>query len=79
VVKAYWLRQLLQELHAPLSKSNLIYFDNVIIVYLSTNPVQHQRTKHVEIDHSTSSGNVLPSTMSMSCTSHRPTSSQTSL
>jgi hypothetical protein len=28
----------------------LVYCDNVSAVYLSTNPVQHQRTKHVEID-----------------------------
>jgi hypothetical protein len=28
----------------------LIYYDNVSAVYLSTNPIQHQRTKHVEID-----------------------------
>jgi hypothetical protein len=28
----------------------LVYYDNVSVVYLSTNPVQHQRTKHVEID-----------------------------
>ena len=27
-----------------------MYYDNVSAVYLSTNPVQHQRTKHVEID-----------------------------
>jgi hypothetical protein len=27
-----------------------VYCDNVSAVYLSTNPVQHQRTKHVEID-----------------------------
>jgi hypothetical protein len=50
VVEACWLRQLLQELHAPLTKSTLIYYDNVSVVYLSTNPIQHQRTKDVEID-----------------------------
>jgi hypothetical protein len=50
VVETCWLRQLLQELHALLSKSTLVYCDNVSIVYLSTNPVQHQHTKHVEID-----------------------------
>jgi hypothetical protein len=50
VVKASWLRQLLAELHNPLAKSTLVYCDNVSAVYLSTNPVQHQRTKHVEID-----------------------------
>jgi hypothetical protein len=50
VAEACWLRQLLQELHAPLSKSTLVYCNNVSTVYLSTNHVQHQRTKHVEID-----------------------------
>ena len=50
VAEACWLRQLLQELHSPLTRSTLVYCDNVSAVYLSTNPVQHQRTKHVEID-----------------------------
>jgi hypothetical protein len=50
VAEACWLRWLLQELHASLSKSTLVYCDNVIAVYLSINLVQHQRTKHVEID-----------------------------
>ena len=38
------------ELYSPLAKSTLVYCDNVNAVYLSTDPVQHQRTKHVEID-----------------------------
>jgi hypothetical protein len=50
VAEACWLRQLLVELHSPLSWATLVYCDNVSAVYLSTNPVQHQRTKHVEID-----------------------------
>jgi hypothetical protein len=50
VAEASWLRQLLAELHTPLSQSTLVYCDNVSAVYLSTNPVQHQRTKHVEIN-----------------------------
>jgi len=50
VAEASWLRQLLAELHSPLAKSTLVYCDNVSAVYLSTNPVQHQLTKHVEID-----------------------------
>jgi hypothetical protein len=41
VAEACWLRQLLQELHAPLTKSTLVYYDNVSAVYLSTNPIQH--------------------------------------
>jgi hypothetical protein len=32
------------------SHSSLVYCNNISIVYLSTNPVQHQCTKHVEID-----------------------------
>jgi hypothetical protein len=31
-------------------KSTLVYCDNVSAVYLSTNPIQHQLTRHVEID-----------------------------
>jgi hypothetical protein len=50
VAKACWLRQLLVELHSPLSRATLVYCDNVNTVYLSTNLIQHQRTKHVEID-----------------------------
>ncbi|WVZ85083.1 LOW QUALITY PROTEIN: hypothetical protein U9M48_032040 [Paspalum notatum var. saurae] len=50
VAEASWLRQLLAELHSPLAKSTLVYCDNVSTVYFSTNLVQHQRTKHVEID-----------------------------
>jgi hypothetical protein len=49
VAEASWLRQL-HELHNPLQRATLVYCDNVSAVYLSTNPVQHQRTKHVEID-----------------------------
>lgn len=50
VAEATWLRQLLTELHAPLPKTTLVYCDNNSSVYMSSNPVQHQRTKHVEID-----------------------------
>jgi hypothetical protein len=50
VAEACWLRHLLVELHSPLSRATLVYCDNVSAVYLSTNPVQHQRTKYIEID-----------------------------
>jgi hypothetical protein len=50
VVEACWLWQLLQKLHVPLMKSTLVYSDNVSAVYLSINPIQHQCTKHIEID-----------------------------
>ncbi|GJV05549.1 ribonuclease H-like domain-containing protein [Tanacetum coccineum] len=50
VVETCWLRNLLRELHTPLSYATLVYCDNVNVVYLSSNPVQHQCTKHIEID-----------------------------
>jgi len=50
VAEATWLRQLLSELHTPLRKTTLVYCDNISTVYMSSNSVQHQRTKHVEID-----------------------------
>jgi hypothetical protein len=50
VAMACWLRQLLQEFHVSLTKSIIIYCDNVSAVYLSTNPIQHRCMKHVEID-----------------------------
>ncbi|GJX94196.1 ribonuclease H-like domain-containing protein, partial [Tanacetum coccineum] len=50
VAETCWLRNLLRELHTPLSFATLVYCDNVSAVYLSCNPVQHQRTKHIEID-----------------------------
>jgi hypothetical protein len=50
MTEACWLRQLLVELYSPLSRATLVYCDNVSAVYLSNNLVQHQRTKHVEID-----------------------------
>jgi hypothetical protein len=43
------LRQLLQELHDPLSKATLVFCDNVSAVYMAANPVHHRRTKHIEI------------------------------
>ncbi|GKA22790.1 ribonuclease H-like domain-containing protein [Tanacetum coccineum] len=50
VAETCWLRNLLRELHTPLSSATLVYCDNVSVVYFSSNPVQHQRTKHIEID-----------------------------
>nr|GEU80864.1 NBS-containing resistance-like protein [Tanacetum cinerariifolium] len=50
VTETYWLRNLLRELNTPLSSATLVYCNNVSAVYLSSNPVQHQRTKHIEID-----------------------------
>ena len=45
-----WIRNLLLELHLPIRKATIVYCDNVSAIYLSGNPVQHQRTKHIEMD-----------------------------
>jgi len=50
VAEVSWLRQLLHEFHVPLRRSVLVYCDNISTVYMSSNPVQHQHTKHIEID-----------------------------
>ncbi|KAJ0809861.1 putative RNA-directed DNA polymerase [Helianthus annuus] len=50
VAEATWIRNLLLELQVPLQTASVIYCDNVSAVYLSDNPVQHQRTKRIEID-----------------------------
>ncbi|GJZ80679.1 ribonuclease H-like domain-containing protein [Tanacetum coccineum] len=50
VAETAWIRIFLRELHTPLFTATLVYCDNVSAVYMSTNPVQHQLTKHIEID-----------------------------
>nr|GEX51027.1 ribonuclease H-like domain-containing protein [Tanacetum cinerariifolium] len=50
VAETCWLRNLLRELHTPLSFVKLVYYENDSAVYLSSNYVQHRRTKHIEID-----------------------------
>ncbi|GJX77385.1 ribonuclease H-like domain-containing protein, partial [Tanacetum coccineum] len=50
VTEIAWLRNLLRELHYPLSTATPIYCVNVSVVYMSVNPVQHQWTKHIETD-----------------------------
>jgi hypothetical protein len=50
VAESCWIRNLLLELHCPVQKSTVVYCDNVSAIYLSGNPINHQRTKHIEID-----------------------------
>ncbi|KAJ0600540.1 putative RNA-directed DNA polymerase [Helianthus annuus] len=45
-----WIRNLLLELHVPVRHASIVYCDNISAVYLAENPVQHQRTKHIELD-----------------------------
>ncbi|GKD53098.1 ribonuclease H-like domain-containing protein, partial [Tanacetum coccineum] len=50
VAETSWIRNLLRELHSPLSTATLVFCDNVSAVYMSANPVQHQQMKHIKID-----------------------------
>lgn len=50
VSEATWLRTLLLEMKIPVQRATLVYCDNISAIYMSSNPVKHQRTKHVEID-----------------------------
>uniref|UniRef100_A0A3Q7J7B5 Reverse transcriptase Ty1/copia-type domain-containing protein n=1 Tax=Solanum lycopersicum TaxID=4081 RepID=A0A3Q7J7B5_SOLLC len=50
VSESCWLRNLLLELNFPIQQATLVYCDNVSAICLAGNPVQHQRTKHIEMD-----------------------------
>lgn len=67
------IRNLLLELHCPLKRATVVYCDNISVVYMSHNPVQHQRTKHVEMDIHFVHEKV---TLGHICVLHVPSSSQ---
>ncbi|XP_050889236.1 uncharacterized mitochondrial protein AtMg00810-like [Lathyrus oleraceus] len=50
VSESCWIHNLLLELHFPIPQATLVYCDNVSVIYLSGNPMQHQHTKHIEMD-----------------------------
>jgi hypothetical protein len=46
-----WLQSLLDELHIPHSSTASIWCDNIGATYLSSNPIFHAHTKHIEVDY----------------------------
>lgn len=71
MAKACWIRHLLGELRRPLTHTTLVYYDNISALYLTMNPVDHQRTKHKEINLHFVRERVAPGDV---CVLHVPTS-----
>ena len=45
-----WIKQLLVFLCVPIDQPPVLFCDNLSAIALSFNPIQHQKTKHIEID-----------------------------
>ena len=50
VCKIIWIRQLLMEVSIKTSVPTKLWCDNQAVMHIASNPVFHERTKHVEID-----------------------------
>lgn len=50
ICEGLWLQRLLGELQVDLELPIKLYCDNKAAINISLNPVQHDRTKHVEVD-----------------------------
>jgi hypothetical protein len=46
-----WVQSLLRELRVSQHRPPILWCDNVGATYLSSNPVFHARTKHIEVDY----------------------------
>lgn len=45
-----WIKILLSEMGFPITRPMELHCNNKAAIYISTNPVFHERTKHIEID-----------------------------
>ncbi|GKA31251.1 hypothetical protein Tco_0717556 [Tanacetum coccineum] len=50
ITEVLWIRKLLTEIGYPPQEPSKVVSDNKAAIQISENPVQHDRTKHIEID-----------------------------
>lgn len=50
-VESLWLQSLMRDLGIFIPQRPILWWDNIGPTYLTTNPVFHTQTKHVEIDY----------------------------
>lgn len=51
VVETVWIRKLLYDLGVVVHDPVRLYRDNINATYISTNPIQHDRRKHIAVDY----------------------------
>jgi hypothetical protein len=51
VCEMLWIRSLLSDLNVLRKGASKLWCDNKSAINIASNPVQHDRTKHVEVDH----------------------------
>ncbi|KAL0554481.1 hypothetical protein IC582_008403 [Cucumis melo] len=50
ICEEIWLQKVQYDLHQEYETTLKLFCDNIAIISIANNPVQHDRTKHVEID-----------------------------
>lgn len=74
ICEGLWLKKLLEELRVTIKLPIKLYCDNKAAINISHNPVQHDRTKHVEVDRHFIKEKVEERTI---CITYVPTQAQT--